>query len=182
MYGGSFVPVHHGGVYLYTSLVAPKVKKIHPKNRFPPRFNDRKLLMRMQYIRSIYMHAQAANNQHAWGVNLLLLLATLILLLLLCDIFYTIRSCLTFCLLNPGSTTYTMPSIVSDVSAMLVDTMTFLPGGCPGARAAGASLNISCCCLGGSEEYKGYTTIGPVVLGSKLDVSKRILYTPWHCS
>lgn len=36
----------------------------------------------------------------------------------------------TFCLQNPGSTTYTMPSIVSDASAMLV-AMTHLrdPGG-----------------------------------------------------
>lgn len=31
---------------------------------------------------------------------------------------------LTFCFENPGSTTYTMPSIVSDVSAMFVDTTT----------------------------------------------------------
>lgn len=42
------------------------------------------------------------------------------------------RPPLTFCLLNPGSTTYTMPSMVSDVSAMLVLTTTFRPGGPPG--------------------------------------------------
>ncbi len=40
----------------------------------------------------------------------------------------------TFCLANPGSITYTMPSMVKEVSAMLVDTtilrpaMPFFPG------------------------------------------------------
>ena len=37
----------------------------------------------------------------------------------------------------------------------------FLPGGPPGCLGEGASLNMSCCCLGGSEEYKGYTAMGP---------------------
>lgn len=39
----------------------------------------------------------------------------------------------TFCLANPGSITNTIPSIVNDVSAMLVETTIFLPGGPPGS-------------------------------------------------
>jgi hypothetical protein len=53
-----------------------------------------------------------------------------------------IRGLYTFCLLNPGSTTYTIPSIVKDVSAILVDTTTLRPGGPPGYLGPGASLNI----------------------------------------
>lgn len=34
---------------------------------------------------------------------------------------------LTFCLAKPGSITKTTPSIVRDVSAIFVDTTTFLP-------------------------------------------------------
>ena len=33
-----------------------------------------------------------------------------------------------FCFENPGSTTYTIPSIVKEVSAMFVDIMTLRPG------------------------------------------------------
>ncbi len=41
-----------------------------------------------------------------------------------------VRGLYALCLLKPGSTTYVMPSIVSDVSAMLVARTTFLaPGG-----------------------------------------------------
>ena len=36
-----------------------------------------------------------------------------------------------------------------------------LPGGPPGCLGGGASLNISCCCLGGNDEYRGYTQTGP---------------------
>ena len=45
----------------------------------------------------------------------------------------------TFCLENPGSTTYTIPSMVNDVSAIFVDTTIFRPGGPPGVRGGGAS-------------------------------------------
>ena len=47
-----------------------------------------------------------------------------------------------------------MPSMVREVSAILVLTTTFLPGLPPGTRETGASLNISCCLAGGNEEYK----------------------------
>lgn len=67
----------------------------------------------------------------------------------------------TFCLENPGSTTYTMPSMVSDVSATLVDTTTFLPTGPPGNLGPGASLNIFCWAAGGNDEYSGYTASSP---------------------
>jgi hypothetical protein len=59
---------------------------------------------------------------------------------------------LTFCFENPGSTTYTIPSMVREVSAMLVLTTSFRPVTPPGYLAGGASLNISCCCLGGRDE------------------------------
>ena len=49
----------------------------------------------------------------------------------------------TFCFEKPGSTTNTIPSIVSEVSAMLVETTTFLPDGPPSLEGGGASLNIS---------------------------------------
>jgi hypothetical protein len=48
-----------------------------------------------------------------------------------------IRGLYTFCFAKPGSMTYTMPSIVSDVSAMLVDTTILRPGG-PPSRPGGA--------------------------------------------
>ena len=38
------------------------------------------------------------------------------------------RETLTFCFENPGSTTNTIPSMVREVSAILVLTTTFLPG------------------------------------------------------
>ena len=57
-----------------------------------------------------------------------------------------IRGLYNFCLEKPGSTTYTIPSMVRDVSATFVDTMTFRPGGPPGIRGGGAGSNICCCC------------------------------------
>ena len=62
------------------------------------------------------------------------------------------RGLYTFCFEKPGSMTYTMPSIVSEVSAMLVDTTTLRPGGPSGRRGAGASSKMRCCCRGGREE------------------------------
>ena len=67
----------------------------------------------------------------------------------------------TFCFENPGSTTNTIPSIVREVSAMFVLTTSFRPGGPDGCLGGGASLNMSCCSLGGREEYRGYTHRGP---------------------
>ena len=58
----------------------------------------------------------------------------------------------TFCLAKPGSITYTMPSMVSDVSAMLVETMILRPAGPPGRAAGGAGSKMRCCCWGGSVE------------------------------
>ena len=48
--------------------------------------------------------------------------------------------------------TYTIPSMVSDVSAMLVDTTILRPAGPPLARAGGALSKIFCCMAGGSVE------------------------------
>ena len=44
---------------------------------------------------------------------------------------------------NPGSTTYTIPSIVREVSAMFVLTITLRPGKPPALLGCGAVLNIS---------------------------------------
>jgi len=41
--------------------------------------------------------------------------------------------------------TYTIPSIVKDVSAIFVETTILRPGGPPGYLAGGASSNIRCC-------------------------------------
>jgi hypothetical protein len=59
-----------------------------------------------------------------------------------------------------GEGTYTMPSIVSDVSAMLVDTTILRPAG-PPLRAGGALSKIFCCMAGGSVEYRGTTSASP---------------------
>jgi hypothetical protein len=48
------------------------------------------------------------------------------------------RGLYTFCFANPGSITYTMPSIVSDVSAMFVETTILRPAGPPSRAAGGA--------------------------------------------
>ena len=42
--------------------------------------------------------------------------------------------------------------MVSDVSAMLVATTHFLPGGPPALAAPGAGSKMSCCFAGGKEE------------------------------
>lgn len=65
------------------------------------------------------------------------------------------RGLYTFCLANPGSMTYTMPSMVSDVSAMLVETMILRPAGPPGRSGGGACSKMRCCCWGGRVEYNG---------------------------
>ena len=88
---------------------------------------------------------------------------TYILINILIHNLQTMQSNLTFCFEKPGSTTYTMPSIVREVSAMFVLTTSFRPAGPPGYLGGGASLNMSCCCLGGREEYRGYTLRGPQV-------------------
>ena len=66
-----------------------------------------------------------------------------------------IRGLYTFCLLNPESTTYTTPSIVNDVSAILVEITIFRPG-FP-FLASGADSKIRCCFFGGNDEYNGNT-------------------------
>ena len=68
---------------------------------------------------------------------------------------------LAFCLENPGSMTYTMPSIVSDVSATLVDTTTLRPGLPPGTRGGGAAPKMRCCIAGDSVEYSGMAMRSP---------------------
>jgi hypothetical protein len=51
------------------------------------------------------------------------------------------RGLYTFCFAKPGSITYTMPSMVSDVSAMFVDTTILRPSGPPGMDGGGACSN-----------------------------------------
>jgi hypothetical protein len=63
-----------------------------------------------------------------------------------------IRGLYTFCLAKPGSTTYTTPSIVSEVSAILVET-THL-------RLPGVSSKTSRCFCGGKLEYSGRQASG----------------------
>jgi hypothetical protein len=76
----------------------------------------------------------------------------------------------TFCLANPGSITNTTPSMVSDVSAMLVDTTTFLPMA-PFGLFGGAGSKILCCKAGGKVENKGIHFISPTS-GPKLSISR----------
>ena len=57
----------------------------------------------------------------------------------------------TFCFENPGSITNTTPSMVSEVSAMLVERTTFLPIA-PFAFLEGGGSKILCCRFGGSDE------------------------------
>mmetsp|Transcript_20057 Transcript_20057/g.43894 ORF Transcript_20057/g.43894 Transcript_20057/m.43894 type:complete len:130 (-) Transcript_20057:909-1298(-) len=52
------------------------------------------------------------------------------------------RGLYTFCFENPGSITYTIPSMVREVSAMFVDTTIFRPAGPPFGRAGGAASKI----------------------------------------
>ena len=56
-----------------------------------------------------------------------------------------VRALNEFCLQKPVSTTYTMPSIVSDVSAMFVARMTLRPSG-------GAASKMRACASAGSVE------------------------------
>lgn len=51
------------------------------------------------------------------------------------------RAAYTFCFEKPGSMTYTMPSMVREVSAMLVETTILRPGGPPGTLGPGAGSN-----------------------------------------
>ena len=62
----------------------------------------------------------------------------------------------TFCLAKPGSMTKTIPSMVREVSAMLVDTTTFRPMA-PFGLLGGGGSKIRCCCWGGMLEYNGMT-------------------------
>ena len=62
-----------------------------------------------------------------------------------------IRGLYTFCLEKPGSITKTTPSIVNDVSAILVDTTIFRPIA-PFGLFDGAGSKIRCCRLGGNVE------------------------------
>lgn len=66
----------------------------------------------------------------------------------------------TFYLENPGSTTYTIPSIVKEVSAILVAIIIFLPG-IPFLFLGGGLSKILYCILGGKEEYKGIILTSP---------------------
>lgn len=56
--------------------------------------------------------------------------------------------------------TNTTPSMVSDVSAMFVDTTTFLPMAPLGLFGGGGS-KILCCRLGGRVEYSGIHFMSP---------------------
>ena len=67
------------------------------------------------------------------------------------------RGLYTFCLERPGSTTYTIPSMVSDVSAILVAMTTFLPG-IPFLFLGGAWSKILFYYAGGNVEYSGMTS------------------------
>ena len=49
----------------------------------------------------------------------------------------------TFCLAKPGSTTYTIPSIVREVSAMFVEKIILRPGGPPGFRGGGGGSKMA---------------------------------------
>lgn len=65
----------------------------------------------------------------------------------------------TFCLLKPGSITNTTPSIVSEVSAIFVETITFRPT-FP-SFVGGLGPNIRCCWAGGRVEYRGMHSRSP---------------------
>ena len=49
----------------------------------------------------------------------------------------------TFCLAKPGSTTYTIPSMVREVSAMFVEKTILRPGGPPGLRGGGGGSKMA---------------------------------------
>jgi len=79
----------------------------------------------------------------------------------------------TFCLANPGSMTKTTPSMVSDVSAIFVETTTLRPIA-PLGRFGGAGSKILCCRFGGNVEYRGIHFISPTS-GPRLSTSLCIL-------
>jgi hypothetical protein len=58
-----------------------------------------------------------------------------------------IRGLYTFCLAKPGSITYTMPSMVRDVSAMLVEIIIFRPAIPPSRAGGGACVCMCCVCV-----------------------------------
>lgn len=74
---------------------------------------------------------------------------------------------------NPGSITNTTPSIVKDVSAIFVDTTTFLPIAPLGLLGGGGS-KIFCCRFGGRVEYNGMHFSSPTS-GVRLSSSRFIL-------
>lgn len=82
------------------------------------------------------------------------------------------NSKLTFCFAKPGSITKTTPSIVNDVSAIFVETTTFLPMA-PFVLLGGAASKIRCCKLGGKVEYKGMHFSSPTS-GPRLSISRLI--------
>jgi hypothetical protein len=65
----------------------------------------------------------------------------------------------TFYFEKPGSITYTIPSIVKEVSAILVETTIFLPGNPFLFEGGGASKILYCKCIG-KVEYNGITFNG----------------------
>jgi len=71
----------------------------------------------------------------------------------------------TFCFENPGSITYTIPSIVIDVSAILVATIHLRPA-IPFLFLGGGYSNIFYYYLGGNDEYNGiifkFPTLSPI--------------------
>lgn len=95
----------------------------------------------------------------------------------------------------PVSMTYLIPEMVTDVSAMLVDRMTFLQpwkkhgnvklleaasykcgfSDCFLMLALGAGWNTLSCCAGGREAYRGRTTMEPQPSGTCLEMSRHVL-------
>lgn len=63
--------------------------------------------------------------------------------------------------------------MVNDVSAIFVETTTFLPIA-PFALLGGAASNIRCCKFGGRVEYKGIHFKSPTS-GPRLSISRLIL-------
>ena len=68
--------------------------------------------------------------------------------------------------------------MVSDVSAMLVDTTILRPAGPPGRAGAGAASKMRCCCCGGSVEYSGSTFSGPTCPRGSRQLTHRIWDAP----
>ncbi len=79
----------------------------------------------------------------------------------------------TFCFEKPGSITNTTPSIVSDVSAIFVETTTLRPIA-PFDLLGGALSKILCWRLGGNVEYNGIHFRSPIS-GPRFSISLFIL-------